>query len=58
MHFILSKKNSKQWLEFFLLEQKLQDFSTSNNRKEDGIHVFFVKLTTKLSCITPGLAEI
>ncbi len=55
--FCIEQKNSKQWLEFFLREQKLQDFSTSNNIKEDDIHVV-VKLTTKSSCITPGLAEI
>lgn len=35
----------------------MQDFSTSNNIKEDGIHVV-VKLTTKSSCIPPGLAKI
>ncbi len=40
----------------FFVRAKLQDFSTSNNIKEDGIHVL-VKLTTKSSYIAPGLAK-
>ncbi len=41
----------------FFVRTKIAGFSTSNNIKEDGIHVV-VKLTTKSSCIPPGLAKI